>query len=80
MSTKAIRETLKQFEALAKSHRLGVSVEQGAAIRAARAEVEAIEQAAREVVCEKALEDWNTAQPVALREGIQVIQAIAEQD
>lgn len=49
MSTKAIRASIALFTDLAKSHRLGVSAEQGEAIRAALAEVEAIEKAAADL-------------------------------
>lgn len=80
MSTKAIREALGRLEMLMEEPPAGMSVEDAVLLNSARTEVEAIERAAHEVVREKALEDWNTAQPVALREGIKVIQAIAKQE
>lgn len=41
--------------------------------------LDAIRFACREVVREGALEDWNTAQPSALRMAIKLLQEIAEE-
>jgi uncharacterized protein YyaL (SSP411 family) len=45
----------------------------------ARAELEALRGAARSVVDEKALEDWNTAMPANLADSIRLLQVVARE-
>jgi hypothetical protein len=73
MTTKAIEAVLERVKAHS-PHAADVR-EAEAALR----ELRAIRDACREAVTEKALEDWNTAQPSKLAAGIKVIQAIARE-
>ena len=74
MSTERIREALRYYERHVSAGSYGEAL-----VAAAREEVAAIEKAARVVVREDALEDWNTAMPTELADGIRTIQTIAKE-
>lgn len=74
MSTKAIREALSQL--VREGQGYGPIRDK---VKAALAEVEAIERACAVVVQEKALEDWSSAMSTELATGIKTIQSIAKE-